>query len=318
MIINEEKEIKRRVEELTGRVIYGTPIIKEDTTQYMSIAGGMILRLAGNDYFVTGDATEGRFGIEDQPKFWVKYAYDLETGKKKIIKLVFHEDFTSRIGPFLIRGRRSPQKEAQVLEVVEEHPNFMQGKRVLDIAGNLVRIIDYVRGPSMYSFLKKLEIPHEQYYYEVLPGTIEKIMEAFEAIDFLNRSGLHHGDIRNDHIIIDAETGNYVWIDFDYEISHSDYDIWCLGNVLTYIVGKGSHTFVGVRTEPDKYQIDTSKVKFEPDDAMFFFRHRISNLKKLFPYIPDKLNDILLNFSAGTSFFYEDVKSLIDNIRSVF
>jgi hypothetical protein len=170
----------------------------------------------------------------------------------------------------------------------------------------------------MYAFLKKLEIPHEQYYYDMLPGIIAKLMDDYEPIDLNNLNGLHHGDIRNDHIIIDSETGNYVWIDFDYEISHSDYDIWCLGNVLTYIVGKGSHTFVGVRTEPEKYKIDTTKVNFEPEDSMFFFRHRIANLKKLFPYIPDKLNNILLSFSAGTSFFYEDVKSLIEDIRSVF
>jgi len=318
MIFNDEKELKARVEELTGRKINGTPVIKEDTTQYMGIHGGMILRLDGNDYFVLGDATEGRFGIEEQPKFWVKYTVELETGAKKIIKLVFHEEFTSRVGPFLIRGKRSPAKEMRVLDMVKGRPSFMQGYSIYDPVGNIVRIIDHVPGMDLFQYLYGLQIDHETYFYNTLPGIMKKLIEAFEAIDFLIQNGEHHGDIRTDHIFIHSETGRYVWIDFDFEVSHTDFDVWSLGDVLIFVVGKGAQTFQEVLRTPDIYPVNIDEVNFTPDDGMLFFKNQIAALKKIFPYIPEKLNRILTSFSAGSYFFYDNVQALIDDIGEVF
>ncbi len=318
MIFENEAELKERVEELTGRKMPGPPQIVEDTTEYMSIAGGMILRLEEHDYFVTGDATEGRFGIEEQPKFWVKYVVDLETGEKKIVKLVFHEDFTSRIGPFLIRGSRSPHKEAGVLEVARGHPNFMQGRPITDPAGNLVRIIDYVRGPNLFRYLHDLPLDHETYFHTVFPTVMEKLLEAFGAIDFLTRNDQHHGDARSDHIIIEKESKRYVWIDFDFEVSHSDFDIISLGAVLVFAVGKGRHNFQDVIQCPDEYPVKFDDAGLSSDDAMLLHKSMITNLKKLFPYIPEKLNRVMLSFSAGTSFFYESVRALIDDLKEAY
>ena len=36
------------------------------------------------------------------------------------------------------------------------------------------------------------------------------------------RQGEKHGDIRRDHIIIDRESGNYRWIDFDFNYRHRE------------------------------------------------------------------------------------------------
>ena len=41
------------------------------------------------------------------------------------------------------------------------------------------------------------------------------------------------------------------------------------------------------------------------------------NLAKLFPWIPTELNDILMRFSYGTQVFYENVRSLLDDLRPV-
>ena len=41
---------------------------------------------------------EGRFGLGGEPKFWVKRALTLDTGRTHILKLVFHEEFTLRVG----------------------------------------------------------------------------------------------------------------------------------------------------------------------------------------------------------------------------
>ncbi len=318
MIFEREKDLRDRIEEVTERKIRGPLIIKEDTTQFMNISRGNVLRLNGNDYYVRGDASEGRFGIDDQPKFWVKYAIDLETGEKKIIKLVFHEDFTSRFGSFLVRGTRSPEKEAQVLDIVRGHGNFMQGRSGEDRIGNLVRVIDFVRGPSLYSYINRLKMDHETYFHDYLPGIMEKLLEGLEAIAFLEKEGEHHGDIRTDHIIIDSDTQNYVWIDFDFKISHSDFDLWSIGGVLVSAVGKGPHTVHDVVRDPESYPVDIEKISFSPENNLFLLKNRITNLRQLFPYIPEELNQILKNFSIGTEYFYENIRSLINNLRQIY
>ena len=51
------------------------------------------------------------------------------------------------------------------------------------------------------------------------------------------------------------------------------------------------------------------------EDTLAFYRYRVANLKKLFPYIPRKLNEILLRFSFGTETPYEDFSSQIEDLR---
>ena len=107
MIIENPVELKERIERFTPRRVRGEVPIVEDTSNYLQIQGGMVLRVGGDDLFVMGDAREGRFGISDQPKFWVKRAVDLEDGSSKIVKLVFHEQFTTKLGLFTVRCHRS-------------------------------------------------------------------------------------------------------------------------------------------------------------------------------------------------------------------
>ncbi len=315
VIINDERELKDRVKELTGRTVYGRPQIIEDTTDYMRISGGMVLRIAGKDYFLTGDAKEGRFGIDDQPKFWVKYGYDLDDGSRKIIKMVFYEDFTSREGIFLIKCHRSPEKEAHCLEVVKGHDRFMQGFTVLDAAGNLVRVIDFLPGKTLFNQLAMLDMDHEEYFHEVFPGVMDEVIECVEALKFLEDHGEHHGDVRNDHIIIDKDTGKYRWIDFDFQVSYEDYDIWSCGNVITYVTAKKIISFSEVVKYPERFPKCNEACSLTADDALLFYKYRIANLKKLYPYIPDKLNRVLMNFSQETYFFYERFENLLSDLR---
>ncbi len=314
MIIESEREIKERVEELTGRKIRGRVKIVEDTTDYMRIQGGMVLRLGGNDYFITSDAKEGRFGINEQPKFWVKYAYDLEEGRRKIIKMVFFEDFASRDGPFLIKGHRNPFKEAHCLEIMKEHPRFMHGFSVRDPYDNLVRVLEFVKGKSLFNHLYDLEMDHEQYFYEYFPGIMSEVVQCIEALKTLQQRGEHHGDVRNDHILIDKDSGLYRWIDFDFDISYEDYDIWSCGNVITFVTAKRIISFQEVMNHPERFPY-CEDCSLSADDALMFYKYRVANLKKLYPYVPASLNRILLNFSQGTSMFYERYDDLVSDLK---
>ncbi len=314
MIIENQAELRERIERFTRRRPRGPIPIVEDSSNYLQLQGGMVLRVGGDDLFVMGDAREGRFGISDQPKFWVKQVVDLADGSAKIVKLVFHEQFTTRLGLFTVRCHRSPDKESQVLAAVEGDPRFMQGRTVLDTAGNNIRIIDFIRGETFFNYIATLEQPHEAYFFETLPGIMQKLIGCVEAMDFLHRRGLEHGDIRNDHIIIEEGTGRFRWIDFDYSVNYTDYDVWSMGNVLSYAVAKGIVTCRGAEAGEANPGF---RGDIRPEDALLFYGYRVANLRKVFPYIPRPLNDLLMRFSAGADDFFESFEQLGQSLRAV-
>ncbi len=316
MIYENEEELRDRIEALAGRRITGQIPIFVDSSAYMGIYGGSVLRLADNDYFVLGDTREGRFGIDDQPKFWVKYTVDLTTGERKIVKLVFHEQFTISMGLIKVRCTRNPAKESAILDLVRGHPRFMQGTTALDRLGHQVRVIDQIRGRSLYERLEASDMSHETYVAQVLPGVMSELVECIDAIGELHKAGQHHGDIRNDHILVDTETGAYKWIDFDYDVNFTDYDIWSMGNVLNYVVGKGMHTFREVQRNPEAYPYLQGSL--DDGDALALYKHRVASLGKLFPYLPKGLGEVLSRFSLGTDQPYEDLASQARDLRDVF
>jgi serine/threonine protein kinase len=316
MIFENQHVLRKRIAEVIKREATGKINIFEDTSAFMSINPGDVVRLAANDYFVTGHAREGRFGIDEQPKFWVKNAVDLTTGARKIIKMVFRETFNSKIGEAVFRCRRSPEKESEVLRRVYEHPNFMHGQPVRDAAGNLVRIIDFISGPSLYDYLRRQNLSHEDYYRRNLSKIMQLLIECIEAMSHLHKQGLHHGDIRADHIIVNSQTGIYVWIDFDFEVGNLNYDVFCLGNVLLQAVGKGRHSLYDIRLRPSDYP--DFRTALTSNDMSLMFPHRVANLRKLYPYISENLNEILMRFSAGAMDAYKNVDGLLEDLRFIF
>ena len=70
----------------------------KDTADFFRVDYDDVVVLEGVPYFVRNNEREGRFGIEDEQKFWVKRARNLLTGEVKILKWVFKERFNARIG----------------------------------------------------------------------------------------------------------------------------------------------------------------------------------------------------------------------------
>ncbi|UCC60549.1 MAG: hypothetical protein JSV02_01605, partial [Dehalococcoidia bacterium] len=276
--------------------------------------------LEGREFFISGDVYEPRFGLDEQPKFWVKRGYDLDDGRRVIIKLEFYEESMARFGSFIIPCYRSPEKESEVLWLVEGDPRFMQGRKYVDDANNNVRIIDYIHGKSIFETILDLEVSHKEYYHTYLSPLLQKLMGCFEAIQMLHEHDLYHGDIRNDHIMIEDVTGEFRWIDFDLcqdvmfdpYSNFTSFDVWSFGNVLQFVVGMGLSTFHDIRTS-GKIQADVVS-KLRPVDASAFHNHRLMNLKKIYPYISERLNDVLLRFSIGTEDYYWTMSELMDDI----
>lgn len=288
-----------------------------DTTQFMRINYGDIISLGELHYLVIRDEAERRFGIED-PKYWVKRCRILETGERKILKLVFHESFPMKIGQMEIRCYRSPQKESRILKLVREDPRFMKGETVFDACKNPVRVLDIIHGKQIDAVVEDMECGHRQYFYERFPGILEKFISACEAIGFLHENFEKHGDIRRDHLLVEHETGSYRWIDFDYAFEFHEnpfgLDLFGLGNILIFLAGKGSHT---VQSAPQMGLDANIIATITPEDCSILFANRVVNLKKLFPYVPEELNRILLRFSAGAYVFYDSVEELLDELRPV-
>jgi hypothetical protein len=106
--------------------------IHRDTSDFFRVEYDDVVILNGRSYLIRHNAKEQRFGLDDEVKFWVKRAIDLEDGSLKIMKLVFYEKFMSHIGDIEFERFRSPKKEARILELVSGHKNFMHGYSTRD------------------------------------------------------------------------------------------------------------------------------------------------------------------------------------------
>lgn len=287
-----------------------------DTSDFYRVDYDDIVILDDRPYLIRNNEREGRFGIDEQQKFWVKRAIDLLDGSRKIIKLVFHERFTAHVGPLSFECARSPGKEARILELVSSHKHFMHGFSAKDASGNLVRVINYIYGKRLPDFISGLSLDHEKYFRSLFPDILRNYITAVESILFLHEHREMHGDIRRDHILIDRETKEYRWIDFDFTHSNIEnrygYDLFGLGNILIYLTGGGDITVQDLeKNRPDIFS------HIRAADVNIIFHNRIANLKKVLPHIPEELSYILLHFSRGAEVFYDDTRQFLDDLKKV-
>lgn len=287
-----------------------------NTSNFFAIERGDEIIIGDRRFRVTGNVYEQRFGIDD-PKMWVKRVEDCETGEKKLVKLAFFESFNVTLAGVTIKCFRDPDKEGKILELVRDHPHFMQGKAFLDQDGNNIRLLDIVKGSSLFVYIGNLAVSYEHYFSRVLAGLLRNLIRAFEAIRFLHINEFRHGDIRNDHLYVDSETGSYVWIDFDYDFQAREnrfsLDIFGMGNILLYTIGKGFHTYYDIKKKGHLYK--DIEGKLEPEDFSLLDKQRLVNLQKLYPQIPTMLNNILMHFSRGTDVYYEFTEEIIEDLN---
>ncbi len=290
--------------------------VHTDTTDYFGVEYGDVVILNGNPYLVRQNAKEGRFGVDDEVKFWVKRAIDLQTGDAKIIKLVFYERFFSHIGGIEFECFRSPRKEARILKLVVGHDHFMQGFSVEDEKGNVVRVLDVIQGGPLSKYIESLDMDHATYFKERFPEIFDRFLACVKAIEFLHEHGEKHGDIRRDHIFVDREDNRYRWIDFDFNYRHREniygYDLFGLGNILIFLVGKGDVLLFDLKNQESPH-LD----ELEDEDLNIVFHNRVANLKKIFPYIPESLNRVMMHFSRGANWYYEHTAQLRHDLESV-
>ena len=288
--------------------------IHKDTTDFFRVEYDDVVVLGGKPYLIRHNAKELRFGLVDEVKFWVKRAIDLTTGRLKILKLVFYEKFVTNIGGIEYECFRSPKKEARILNLVAHSENFMHGFTVEDEKSNPVRVLDFIKGNPLSTHVWHMNLDRETYFYQLFPTIIDNFMECIQAIRFLHEHGEKHGDIRRDHILIDSDNGRYRWIDFDLNYRHREniygYDLFGLGNVLVFLVGMGDVLLRDLKKQ-DHPALSTLK----EEDLNIVFGNRVVNLKKIYPFIPESLNRVLMHFSKGANWFYENTGQLLEDLQ---
>jgi hypothetical protein len=285
-----------------------------DTSDFYRVDYDDVVILGDRPYLIRNNEREGRFGIDEQQKYWVKRARDLSDGSVKIIKFVFHERFEAKVGGIVFDCFRSPKKEAKILDLTRGNIRFMQGFSVVDDSGNIIRIIDFIKGKTLADSVLLLGKEYEDYYHNHLPLVLDEFIELVKAIRFLHENEEKHGDIRRDHIIKEAETGTARWIDFDFNYLHKEnmfgYDLFGLGNILAYLTGRGDVTVQRLR--------ETASPAFDrltADDTNIIFNNRVMNLKKVYPFIPEPLNLILLHFSNGANTYYDNTDQFLYDLQ---
>jgi hypothetical protein len=285
-----------------------------DTTNFFGVEYDDVVVLGGKPYLIRHNAKELRFGLVDEVKFWVKRAIDLTTGRLKILKLVFYEKFVTNIGGIEYECFRSPKKEARILNLVVHSDNFMHGFTVEDEKGNPVRVLDFIEGRPLSTHVWHMDLDRETYFHQLFPDIMKNFMECIQAIRFLHEHGEKHGDIRRDHILIDSDSGRYRWIDFDLNYRHREniygYDLFGLGNVLVFLVGRGDLLLRDLKNQ-DHPALST----LTEEDLNIVFGNRVVNLKKIYPFIPESLNRVLMHFSRGANWFYENTSQLLEDLE---
>nr|MBF0221332.1 hypothetical protein [Desulfobulbaceae bacterium] len=284
-----------------------------DTSDFFKVEYNDVVLLGDSPYWVKRYEKEGRFGLDDEPKYWVRRAINLLDGSTRILKLVFHEQFETKIGGIVIKCFRSPKKEARILDLVADHPNFMHGHWVQDSAGNVIRILDFIYGMRYDDIIVPYGKDHQDYFYNYFPKVLDQFIEMLAAIKFLHDHGEKHGDIRRDHILWDREREVLRWIDFDYNYLHGEskfsFDLQGLGNILIFLVGRGDVLVADLHNN-NKALFDT----LWGEDLNISYKNRVANIKKIFPYIPESLNRVLLHFSNGAQIFYDTTGQMLDDL----
>jgi hypothetical protein len=288
----------------------------KDTSDFFRVDYDDVVVLNDIPYLIRNNEREGRFGIDDEQKFWVKRARNLLTGEVKILKWVFKERFNARIGNFVFECVRSPKKEARILDLVRGRSDFMQGETVFDSAGNQIRILDYIRGKTLGQLTLEMGKDHEDFFSHYYPALLDEFIGVVEAIRFLHENGEKHGDIRRDHLIKDESTRRFRWIDFDFNYRHGEsrfgYDLFGLGNVLLFITGRGDVTTNHLlRESPEVFD------RLRSEDVNIVFHNRVNNLRKIYPYVPEKLNRVLMHFAMGSQVYYELTNELLEDLGEV-
>jgi hypothetical protein len=124
-------------------------------------------------------------------------------------------------------------------------------------------------------------------------------------------------------VLIHTDTTDFYRIDYDdvvvlvgrpYLVRNNEregrFGIFGLGNILVYLAGRGDVTVQNLKQNNSP----AYNLLFH-EDVNIIFNNRLVNLKKVYPYIPDSLNLVMMHFSLVANVFYEDTLQFLSELQ---
>ena len=142
-----------------------------------------------------------------------------------------------------------------------------------------------------------------------------KIVELVEAIRFLQMNMMTNM-VTSGMTMSSGRMGQETAAgsDFDFDFLHKEnvfgYDLFGLGNILTYLTGRGDVTSQLLQQASSPVVSQLTEY-----DMNIIFNNRVVNLKKVYPYVPDELNHILLHFSMAANVFYDNTDQFLYDLH---
>jgi hypothetical protein len=84
---------------------------------------------------------------------------------------------------------------------------------------------------------------------------------------------------------------------------------------MLYATGMGFHELNMIIDDTEKYGELINNIN--ANDFSIMYKSRLMNLQKVFPYIPESLNNILLHFAKGSDIFYEHIDEVLEDMYQV-
>jgi hypothetical protein len=79
--------------------------------------------------------------------------------------------------------------------------------------------------------------------------------------------------------------------------------------VLCYVTGRGIPTLHELKkARPEVLE------RLDTGDLSLVIPSRVFNLRKVYPYIPERLNRVLMHFAAASEVFYETVEEILADL----
>ena len=287
--IPEEKipTVKELVKNTIRNIVASSRKIIEDTTKKKNV--GDIVRLGRARY---------RIVRSRHNTFHTKKARRLDTNE--YVWLKFH-----------LAGAQMGKMEARRIKKLQERPidHFVNGQTFEDSKGNIVNIFEHIEGETLHEVIQGIKVGHREYFKDHFPDLALKLLDLARALQELHeRLKITHSDIHLKNIIIQDGTRKPFLIDYDFPIMSERYsDIEELGLSLLDLALKstcaeGSHTLY-----------DFPKLEFTGGEL--WDEEVILNARKIYSYIPEDINNILLRFADDCENRYKTASEFADDLE---
>ena len=81
-------------------------------------------------------------------------------------------------------------------------------------------------------------------------------------------------------------------------------------NILIFLTGRGDVLVADLhRNQRELFD------RLWGEDLNISYKNRVANLRKIYPYIPESLNRVLLHFSFGAQIFYETTDQMLEDLE---